>query len=108
MWDEIQGNDYLVFSCPCGTGPSDRLWEDASIQRLPEDDVDRHGRLLLSTWCKTHGEDYCAAILTGERRRADITQFRDHANRAHMQDALRAKVRSERTSTRARRRGRVA
>lgn len=108
VWNEIQGNDYLAFSCPCGSGPSTRLWEDVTIERLPDGDPDAHGRLLRSVWCSVHGEEFCAAVLSGDRRRDDVTSLRSAANSAFMKDALRNKLRREIGASAARRRGLAA
>jgi class 3 adenylate cyclase len=58
VWERLELNDYIAYSCGCSEGqPSDALWEDAEITRLPDEDEDRYGRKLKSTWCVNHGVD---------------------------------------------------
>lgn len=71
VWDEVAKTDYLTISCPCGDGPSASLWSDVTIEKIPEDDTERDGRILSQTWCAVHGAEYVAAIMAGEKRRTD-------------------------------------
>lgn len=75
VWNAIAENDYIVYSCGCNGGPSDILWADAEIDRLPEEDPDRQGRKLLAPWCDDHGPEFCAAILAGETSRPELQEF---------------------------------
>lgn len=82
VWDGIEKNDYLTFSCPCGDGPAP-LWSEHAIDALPDDEPERAGRLLGSIgWCEVHGEDFCNAVLDGNRRRQDTSDLRVQLDRA--------------------------
>jgi class 3 adenylate cyclase len=104
VWDRFAPNDYLSFSCDCGE-PSDSIWEDFTIDRLPDDDPEAHGRVLLSSWCHIHGEDYCNAILDGKKKRAAVNSLREAILLTQMSNAIRAKAQRERTQRRAHLRG---
>jgi len=76
VWDEIQANDFLSFSCGCdGSGnPStlSLLWEDVELDKIP--DEERFAESITSPWCKVHGEQFCQAIMAGEKSRRDIPE----------------------------------
>ncbi|MFJ8138730.1 hypothetical protein [Streptomyces sp. NPDC096013] len=105
VWDRVEKNDYLAFTCPCGEGPTDTLWEDHTIDRLPDGDPEAQGRVLSSTWCDTHGEEYCAAVLRGEKKRNDVGHLKRAAASAQMREAIWVKAQQERQALRARRAG---
>lgn len=105
IWDKIENNDYLAFSCPCGEGPSEEIWSDFTIDRLPDGDPDAVGRVLRSAWCVTHGEDYCAAVLAGKTRRDDVTDERLAMNKSHMESAIWTRAKMQRQARDAHRRG---
>lgn len=107
VWRQIRGNDYLRFSCTCGDGPSE-LWTDVTIERLPDDDPDRSGRMVRSMWCDIHGHEFCAAVLVGGKHRDDVAELRKTADAARMQDALAANRRVGQRGLAARRRGLAA
>ena len=104
FWDRISSNDYLTFSCTCGE-PSDSIWDDCTIDRLAEDEPERHGRVLKSSWCAVHGEEYCNAILDGQKNRLEVNSKRERMLQEQMANAIRAKAQRERADRRARRRG---
>lgn len=104
VWDRFASNDYLTFSCDCGT-PSASIWEDFAIDRLPDDDPEAQGRMLTSQWCDTHGEEYCNAILDGKKKRAEVNNLREAMLLTQMSNAIRAKAQTERANRRARLRG---
>ncbi|MFJ8040248.1 hypothetical protein ACIRBX_07015 [Kitasatospora sp. NPDC096147] len=105
VWDRVEKNDYLAYTCPCGDGPSDTLWGDHTIDRLPDGDPEAQGRVLSSTWCATHGEEYCAAVLRGEKKRNDVDHLKRAASSAQMREAIWVKAQQERQALRARRAG---
>lgn len=105
VWDSVENNDYLALSCPCGDGPSESIWEDFTIDQLPEGDPDAVGRVLTATWCDVHGADYCAAVLAGEKKRDDAAGARLALTKSHMESAWWAKAQNERRSRLARLRG---
>jgi class 3 adenylate cyclase len=105
VWDRVEKNDYLAFSCPCGTGPSLGIWEDTEIERLPDGDPEAQGRALTAAWCSVHGEEYCAAVLEGRRSRRDVDELRKALAASQMRNAIRLKAKNERTALRARKRG---
>lgn len=104
VWDRFSANDYLTFSCDCSE-PKDSIWEDFTIDRLPNTDPEAHGRLLTSAWCDVHGEEYCNAILDGKKKRATVSSLREALPKVQMSNALRMKAQREREQRRARLRG---
>lgn len=52
-------------TCPCGRGPSP-LWSPVTVDKTSDTDPERDGMLLRSMWCKTHGLEYCAAVMAGD------------------------------------------
>ena len=76
VWDAIEDNDYLVFSCGCSGGvPGGApvlLWERVELAKIPDDE--RFGQSLGAGWCDRHGEDFLNAILAGEKRRTEVHQ----------------------------------
>jgi len=108
VWDVVEKNDYLAVSCPCGNGPSLSIWADIQIDRLPDGDPEAQGRVLSACWCGTHGAEYCAAILDGQRQRDDAKSLRAALQASQMSNAIRAKARHERDTLTARRRGLVS
>jgi class 3 adenylate cyclase len=101
VWDKISSNDYLAISCGCGgIGPTPHIWQDVTIERLPKDEPEREGRRLLAAWCATHGPEYCAAILAGQRHRDDVAEARLNLTKAQMQNAIRVKAANDRSSRR--------
>ncbi len=75
VWDAIENNDYLTFSCTCNGGPK-LLWESATFDKIP--DEERYGQTIENHWCKVHGEEYCNAILDGETKRS-VVEAQRHA-----------------------------
>lgn len=77
VWERLKSNDYIAYTCGCNIGyPTDTLWTDVEIDRLPDEDVDRYGRKLTSMWCEKHGEEFCAAILAGKTDRPGLGNAR--------------------------------
>lgn len=104
IWDWASANEYLAVSCSCGT-PTPTIWNDVTITKLPEDDGDREGKLLLAKWCNVHGPEYCSAILGGKTIRPDVTNQVTAALESEMSKAIRFKAKRERESRVARLRG---
>jgi class 3 adenylate cyclase len=105
VWDKISGNDYLTISCGCdGNGnlanPATTIWEDMTIERLPENEPEREGRRLVAPWCKIHGPEFCAAILAGKRIRSDVAEARMSLIISQMGNALRVKAANAREDRR--------
>lgn len=96
VWDQFEKNDYLAFSCPCGDGPGLGIWENTTIDRLPDDDPDAQGRLLTAGWCDTHGPEYCDAIMAGKKKRTDVDHLRAALTMSQMETALRKTARLNR------------
>lgn len=105
VWDRIEPNDYLAFSCPCSTGPSTGIWADCTIARLPDNDPDFVGRKLSAKWCDVHGTEYCDAVMSGERKRRDTDSVRKSLVAAHFKSALWQKKKLAREYRRARQQG---
>ncbi len=101
VWDWIENNDYLTFTCDC-TEPVE-LWEDITIDGLREgDDAEAQGRMLASAWCTTHGAAFCDAILAGKATREQVGEKRHGLVMKQMADAVRLKALNERKARRAR------
>lgn len=95
LWDVLETNDYIAYSCSCGDGPSETIWEDVLIKGVPDDDDDRFGRKLTSKWCTVHGHEFCSAILAGETTRDDVGRLHGAHTRKMGQTALQAKQRRD-------------
>ena len=109
VWDAISAIDYLTFSCGCSGSPSDSIWQDHEISRLRDDEPDRTGRLLSSTWCPKHGAEFCTAVLNGKTSRADVTAEQEARKRKWMASNLarkNMKLREDRRNLRRQRTGR--
>ncbi len=74
VWERIESNDYIAYTCGCNRAPTDSLWKEAQITKLPDDEPDRFGRKLTVPWCTKHGEDFCNAILDGETTRPELSE----------------------------------
>lgn len=76
VWTRIESNHYLTHACGCPDGIScPTLWTATTINRLRDDEPDRDGHLLRSTWCDMHGPEFCEAILTGKTKREEIQEL---------------------------------
>lgn len=100
VWDVVGQNGFVAFSCTCHSGPSDTIWHDVVIERLPEDEPERIGRKLTSSWCDKCGPAFCDAILSGETTRPEVADLRTGAQSALMKDAIRLKAKTERENRR--------
>lgn len=98
VWDRIERNDYLAFSCPCNGGPGIELWKDVKVDKLPEGEPDAEGRKLASTWCALHGGDYCEKIMAGSKKRDDVAHLRYGLELSQMRDPIRKRARIARES----------
>jgi len=71
VYNRLGENDYIAWSCGCSTGVPTKLWSQATVDALPDDEgVECH--ILRSAWCETCGDMFCQAILEGEKRRSDL------------------------------------
>lgn len=105
VWDAIEKNDFLTASCGCPGGEAVQLWEDAEIDRLPDDEPDASGRVLRTSWCATHGEEYCNHILAGDTIRVEAASERAKALASQRENSLREVSRRQREMRLAHRRG---
>jgi class 3 adenylate cyclase len=96
VWDAIATNDYLVYSCGCGRGPSDSIWSDHEIPALDHDNADQSGRKLTSQWCDNCGVAFCEAVLSGKTNRPEVNSLRRDAQRRLFQSALAKKHATDR------------
>lgn len=94
-WDRLEKNDYITYSCSCGSGPSPAIWDDVDITRLP-DGEDRYGRKLKSQWCVIHSDEFCNAILSGKTSRQDVTNAKAEYGQQQVKSVLAQKRRSAR------------
>jgi class 3 adenylate cyclase len=81
VFQKFEENDYVTHSCGCGKDPvtgervpgaaaPSELWTTTQVTTLPEEDIDC--KLLKSSWCPIHGDEFCTAILEGKTRREDV------------------------------------
>lgn len=76
VYGKFDNNDYVTHSCSCGfsdnsAAPSNAIWNDFNMQgKLPADKAPT--KVLLSSWCDRHGDEFCEAILGGEKDRDDV------------------------------------
>jgi class 3 adenylate cyclase len=105
VWDFVEGNDFLAVTCPCGGGPTTKLWSDETIDKIHEGDGERAGRKLTSCWCDTHGAEYCAAVLNGETNRTEARALMASLQKAQRDNAFRHAQRRLREDRRNLRRG---
>jgi class 3 adenylate cyclase len=81
VFQKFEQNDYVTHSCGCGKDPltgenvpggatPNELWTTTQVTTLPEADIDC--KLLKSSWCPIHGDEFCTAILEGKTRRDDV------------------------------------
>jgi class 3 adenylate cyclase len=71
VFNAVKTNDYVMFSCGCpsGSAPS-KLWaEGEELEGLPG----VKAYVLKSNWCDTHGDEFCEAILAGQKHRDDVS-----------------------------------
>ena len=96
VWDRVEQNDYLAISCGCSSeAPSDAIWADVEISRLPEDDEDRYGRVLNANWCDNCGPHFCEAVLAGKKDRG-VEAARQLMQQKMRQNSLAWKAREDR------------
>lgn len=105
VWDRIEKNDFLALTCPCSGGPSANLWGDVTIDKIPDTNPERVGRLLEATWCEIHGDEYVTAILSGSKKRDDVAEARSALQRKMFANAIEVTARQKREHYRSRRRG---
>lgn len=70
VYNKFEDNDYVTYSCGCPDGTAKRLWEDTAVEKLPEDQA--NCKLLKSNWCVHHGDEFCNAILGGQKHRTGM------------------------------------
>lgn len=73
VYEKFADNDYVTHSCGCPAGSiPTALWSDTNVEKLG-----KHSscKLLRTNWCRIHGDEFCAAILDGKKRRDDIGQL---------------------------------
>jgi class 3 adenylate cyclase len=72
VFQKLEDNDYVVYSCGCPSGNPTNLWREATVNTLPEEDGVQC-RLLRSNWCVNCGDLFCQAILDGDKQRDDVS-----------------------------------
>lgn len=105
IWDWAADNDYLAVTCGCGGSATTSLWQDVTIEKIPESDADREGKRLTSNWCANCGPAFCNHILAGDRRRPDVSEQAKSALQTEMSKAMRRVAKQQRAVRRARYRG---
>jgi class 3 adenylate cyclase len=91
VWEKVEKNDYLAFTCSCGDGPTDTIWKEHDIAKLDHDPAERVGRKLTSQWCATHGEEFCTAVLEGKASRDDAAHLRRGQQQRQREASLQSK-----------------
>jgi len=72
VYDKFADNDYVTFSCGCRSNGVPRpLWSDTEVEKLGKHS---NCKLLRNNWCDIHGDEFCASILDGTKRRVDVSQ----------------------------------
>jgi class 3 adenylate cyclase len=80
VFQKFEENDYVTHSCTCreneagerdpNAGVPRELWTTTTVDTLPESDLEC--KLLRSSWCPFHGDEFCTAILEGRTQRNDM------------------------------------
>lgn len=83
VWDELSKNDFVAFSCDCGT-PSP-LWSAHHIDRISE--AESLGAILESKWCSIHGNIHLDAILAGQKIRPNVDRTAQRLSMEHEKEA---------------------
>jgi len=99
VWDAIEKNDYLTFSCDCKT-PDHTIWQDHEIESLDHDSDEKSGRLLSVGWCAICGPGFLTAILDGQTTRDTVNPVRAKLRSAVFASSLASKRARERESRR--------
>ncbi|WP_371164320.1 hypothetical protein ABYF32_00945 [Buchananella felis] len=89
IWAKFENNDYVAFSCDCDGGARASLWKDKEVESLPEGE--RDALMVESGWCDTCGPEFCAKILSGEKKRCILEAERTAIGKLKMAKALEAK-----------------
>jgi class 3 adenylate cyclase len=71
VFRHFEGNDYVTHSCGCPNGSLSELWSEAVVEKLPEEAA--RCRVLRTSWCTHHGDEFCKAILHGRRDRPELS-----------------------------------
>ncbi|MFG2638212.1 hypothetical protein ACGFX8_31085 [Streptomyces sp. NPDC048362] len=75
--ETVRRNEYLWYSCECGTGPT-ALWEEQHVEKVSGKDSE--GLILKSEWCASCGDTYCERVCSGSWRRPDLDSRRNRLN----------------------------
>jgi class 3 adenylate cyclase len=71
VYNQFVDNDYVTHSCAHQDGTTPQpIWTDAIVDKLPEDKM--RCKQLVSQWCRECGDEFCGAILAGEKNREDV------------------------------------
>ena len=75
VFEHFKDQGYVTHSCGHSDGAEGvvrPLWGDFEVETLGDDSACKIFR-AASSWCEHHGDEYCAAILAGDRR-ADLPE----------------------------------
>lgn len=91
VFEKFKNNDYVVYSCGCAedVDPSNKLWSEATIPNLPEDENTVYA--VMSPWCVNCGPSFAEAIMNGKTNRDDVTQLERQEQAEKMARALERK-----------------
>lgn len=74
VFSRLEDNDYAIFSCGCPGGDQPivvPLWGSLTVPALGGD-AGCKVFPTASSWCATHGDEFCRRIVAGDKRRGDI------------------------------------
>lgn len=86
VWDRLAANNYVAYSCGCSGSQPKPLWEDFSVETLPDGAHD--AVVLKSAWCPNCGPSFCDAILAGKKKRQDVNEALHAKEMTQMRAAL--------------------
>lgn len=72
VFRHFEDNDFVTHSCGCPNGTPSELWSETIVEKLPEEAA--RCRVLRTSWCKDHGDEFCRAILEGRRDRPEVSE----------------------------------
>lgn len=100
VWNKFKNNDFVVYTCGCSEEePKNTLWREAAVKdTLPEDENTVF--VLDAPWCPNCGPRFAKAILNGEKKREDVSEWMRQQQSAKMATALERKHESDRQAKR--------
>lgn len=74
VWEHFAENHWVAYSCGCGQADATpvELWDQITVDKLPEGAADCRRLKAGVAWCSTHGDKFCQSILDGLRMRKSV------------------------------------